>query len=121
MNRIVAVLLPAVAMGETRGVILRKCWKLSDGIFLKLFLFAIAVVLPGLLMELLGEIVARATRLFPVLYANGALQDYINAVRHVVPVFSILFCLPVMLTTLLYAIASTTIYRALIDTSLMVE
>jgi hypothetical protein len=114
-------LLPAVAMAETRGVIIRKSWKLADGIFLKLLLFTIVVVLPGLLMELLGELVARAMRPYPALYANGALRDNIIAFRHVAPVFSMLFCLPVMLTTLLYAIASTTIYRALVGTSLLVD
>ena len=108
-------LLPAVAMGERRGVVIRKCWKFSDGIFLPLLLIAIAVVLPGLLLELLGELIARTTQ--PALYVSGALQNDINTFRHVAPIFSILFWLPVMLTTVLYAIASTTIYRALKNNS----
>ena len=108
-------LLPAVAMAERRGVVIRKCWKLSDGIFFQLLLLAIAVLLPGFLMELLGEFVVRATQ--PALYVNGALQNDINTFRHVAPLFSIVFWLPVMLTTVLYAIASTTIYRALKNSS----
>ena len=105
-------LLPAVAIAEPRGVIIRRSWNLSEGIVPQLFLFTIAVALPGIVIEVLGELVVRATRLLPILHANGSLRDNIAVFRLTTPIFSILFCVPVMLITLLYAIASAKIYQA---------
>jgi hypothetical protein len=106
-------LLPAVAVATPQGVVLRRCWDLSRGNFWRLAAVAAILLLPGLVLELVGEWLGRLAGIFPRIDGVYNLEGHIKLFFLVGPAFAILISLAALLTLVLQAAASVAVYRAL--------
>lgn len=109
----IGFLLPAVAMATPQGVVLRTSWRMSHGLVMRLLVVAAVLVIPGVVLELLGETFGRVVHVFPSTNGAGTIQAHIMTFTQFLPYFSVLLSISVVSILSLQAIASVTVYRAL--------
>lgn len=108
-------LVPAIAMAEARGVVIRRAWSLSAGSFWNLALTIVALLVPGTVLELIGEYLARSFGLISAPHGTDLIERQADLLLNVLPYFVIIFSLTAALTVILLSIASCLAYRKLQD------
>lgn len=108
-----AFLLPAITIAEERGLVIRRAWLLSYGWSSNIFVIAVALVLPGLAVELAGEYIAKSLDLAVMPTGANLIERQTQLLLNVLPYFVLLFSLTAVLTIALQSIASALVYRAL--------
>lgn len=105
-------LITPIAVAQTRGKILRSAWRFSAGRFWPIATITVTLIVPGVLVELLGENLMHAIGVFPLFTGADSVAHIAAAFRQMLPIFVIIVSISYALVTVLLTSASFFVYRA---------
>lgn len=106
-------LLPAISVAFENGPVVRRAWRLSRGHSVVIGATAILLFLPGLAVQFGGEYVLRVVELVPTHIRALYLIDVARMFQRFLPEFLLVLSLAYLVSSVVFAVASTYFYTAL--------